>query len=453
MSSGNAEAPFPIGPYLELGSVMVANPSKPFRMAKPSKSVSRSYQLAGERYAGLGVDTAAAMTALAAISVSLHCWQGDDVGGFENNGNSLGGGIAVTGNHPGKARNPDELRADLDQALSLIPGTHRVNLHASYGDFGGKAVPRNQIEPRHFRSWMDWAKDRGMGMDFNPTCFSHPMAADGFTLSHADNGIRQFWIEHCIACREIGATMGKALGSPTVTNIWIPDGYKDTPVDRLSPRQRLADSLDQVFAKNLSPKHLLDSVECKLFGIGSESYVVGSHEFYLGYAIRNQKMLCLDAGHFHPTESIADKLSAVLMHLPGVLLHVSRGVRWDSDHVVTLDDGLQAMMAELTRHKLLPRTRIGLDFFDASINRIAAWTIGTRNTLKALLIALLEPPALREAEKSGDLTGRLALMEELKGMPWGAVWDAHCESQGVPVGSDWLKDVRQYERNVLGERA
>jgi L-rhamnose isomerase len=415
-------------------------------------SITQSYTSAQTRYGEIGVDTEAAMAALARIPVSLHCWQGDDVGGFENTIESLSGGIAVTGNYPGKARTPDELRADLDKALSLIPGKHRLNLHAFYGEFGGKHVDRNEIEPSHFSGWIDWAKSQGMGMDFNPTCFSHPKAADGFTLSHPDKEIRNFWIEHCMASREIGAAMGKALGTPTVTNVWIPDGYKDTPVDRLSPRLRLADSLDQVFAKHHAPEHHLDAVECKLFGIGSESYVVGSHEFYMGYAIKNQKLLCLDAGHFHPTEGIADKLSSVLMYVPEVLLHVSRGVRWDSDHVVTLDDALQSIAHELVRNKLLSRTHIGLDFFDASINRIAAWTIGTRNTLKALLIALLEPPALKEAEQSGDLTTRLALMEEAKSLPWGAVWDAYCESQNVPAGQAWLADVKHYENTVLTRR-
>jgi L-rhamnose isomerase len=422
-------------------------------MIEDGKRIATTYQLARERYASCGVDTEGALEKLAAASISLHCWQGDDVGGFEKLGGGPGGGIAVTGSHPGKARNPDELRADLDLALSLIPGKHRLNLHAFYGEFGGENIPRDQIEPRHFHRWIDWAKQRGMGLDFNPTCFSHPLAADGFTLSHRDPAIRQFWVDHCIACRRIGAEMGMTLGSPTVTNIWIPDGYKDTPIDRLGPRERLAESLDQILSHKLDPLHHLDAVESKLFGIGSESYVVGSHEFYLGYAIKNQLMLCLDAGHFHPTETLADKLSSVLMYVPGVLLHVSRGVRWDSDHVVTLDDSLQSTMAELVRNAFLPRTRIGLDFFDASINRIAAWIIGSRNTLKALLIALLELPTLREAEAAGDLTTRLALLEEQKSLPWGAVWDAHCERMGVPAGSDWLKDVRQYEMKALAERA
>ena len=421
-------------------------------MASSTKLISQAYKSATTRYAELGVDTESAMLELAKIAISLHCWQGDDVGGFENAGRSLGGGIAVTGNYLGKARTADELRGDLEKALSLIPGKHRLNLHAFYGEFGGKKVDRNEIQPKHFQEWIGWAKQNQLGMDFNPTCFSHPKAADGFTLSHADAGIRNFWIEHCIASREIGAAMGKALGSPTVTNVWIPDGFKDTPVDRLAPRQRLTGSLDKVFAKKLSNKHHLDAVECKLFGIGSESYVVGSHEFYMGYAIKNQKLLCLDAGHFHPTETIVDKITSTLMYVPEILLHVSRGVRWDSDHVVILDDALQAIAAELVRNQLLTKTHIGLDFFDASINRIAAWVIGTRNTIKSLLIALLEPPSLKAAEQSGDLTARLAIMEESKGLPWGAVWDQYCLTSGVPIGQHWLDEVRSYEHAVLAKR-
>lgn len=421
-------------------------------MASSTKLISQAYKSATTRYAELGVDTESAMLELAKIAISLHCWQGDDVGGFEKAGRSLGGGIAVTGNYLGKARTADELRGDLEKALSLIPGKHRLNLHAFYGEFGGKKVDRNEIQPKHFQDWIGWAKRNQLGMDFNPTCFSHPKAADGFTLSHADAGIRNFWIEHCIASREIGAAMGKALGSPTVTNVWIPDGFKDTPVDRLAPRQRLTDSLDKVFAKQLSHKHHLDAVECKLFGIGSESYVVGSHEFYMGYAIKNQKLLCLDAGHFHPTETIVDKITSTLMYVPEILLHVSRGVRWDSDHVVILDDALQAIAAELVRNQLLTKTHIGLDFFDASINRIAAWVIGTRNTIKSLLIALLEPPSLKAAEQSGDLTARLAIMEESKGLPWGAVWDQYCLTSGVPIGQHWLDEVRSYEHAVLAKR-
>ncbi|MEY3395500.1 MAG: hypothetical protein RL346_1736 [Verrucomicrobiota bacterium] len=421
-------------------------------MPKPTKPSPLRYEAARQRYAEIGVDTDAAIRRLSTIPISLHCWQGDDVGGFETSDRELSGGIAVTGNYPGKARNPDELRADLDKALSLIPGKHRLNLHAFYGEFAGKKVDRDQIEPRHFSHWIDWAKSKKMGMDFNPTCFAHPKSADGFTLSHPKKGIRDFWIEHCRRTREISAAMGKALGSPCIMNVWIPDGYKDTPIDRVSPRQRLEKSLDQIFSEKKNPKHMLDAVECKLFGIGSESYVVGSHEFYMGYAVKNQKLLCLDAGHFHPTETIADKLGSVLMFVPEILLHVSRGVRWDSDHVVTLDDSLQGIASSLVRDNLLARTHIGLDFFDASINRIAAWIIGTRNTLKSLLIALLEPEALRNAEKSGDLTTRLALMEELKSMPWGDIWDRYCEMQHVPVGTDWIGEIRKYEADVLLKR-
>ena len=393
-----------------------------------------------------------ALQQLATIPISLHCWQGDDVGGFENFGGALTGGIVATGNHPGKARTPDELRADLEKAYSLIPGKHRLNLHAFYGEFGGRRVDRDEIEPKHFANWIAWAKKNGMGLDFNPTCFSHPKSADGFTLAHADKGIRQFWIEHCRRSREIGAVMGKALGKPCVTNVWIPDGCKDTPADRHAPRARLAESLDAVFKKTLSPKLNLDAVEPKLFGIGSESYVVGSHEFYLGYAVSRKKLLTLDAGHYHPTEGIADKISSVLQYLPEILLHVSRGVRWDSDHVVILNDDLLAIAREIAVNGYTERVHIGLDYFDASINRVAAWTIGTRNLLKALLIALLESPLIRTAEAAGDFTTRLALQEEAKSLPFGAVWDHYCEQQGVPVGDAWLAEVKGYEKNVLSKR-
>ena len=417
-----------------------------------SKSTTAAYRLAHERYATLGVDVDHALRALAKIPVSLHCWQGDDVGGFENFGNALGGGIAVTGNHPGKARTPDELRADLEKALSLIPGQHRLNLHAMYGEFGGRKVDRDAIEPAHFKNWIAWAKANGLGLDFNPTCFSHPKAADGFTLSHRDKGIRQFWIEHCQRSREIGAAMGKALGTPCVTNVWIPDGFKDTPADRQSPRERLVAALDEVFKKPLPAKHNLDAVEGKLFGIGAESCTVGSHEFYLGYAITRRKLLCLDAGHFHPTESIADKISSVLLYVPEILLHVSRGVRWDSDHVVTFTDELQAIAREVIATGHADRVHLGLDYFDASINRIAAWVIGTRNLLRALLLALLEPPAIRAAELTGDHTARLALQEESKSLPFGAVWDYYCETKGVPVGEAWLAEVKGYGKSVLNKR-
>jgi len=422
-------------------------------MSAKTDQINQAYALARERYAELGVHVDQALARLAQISLSLHCWQGDDVQGFENTGSELGGGLAVTGNYPGRARTPDELRGDLEKAYALIPGRHRLNLHACYGEFGGKKVDRNEISASHFQGWIDWAKQNQLGMDFNPTYFAHPKAADGFTLAHPDAGIRQFWIEHGIACRRIGAVMGKALGTPCVTNVWIPDGYKDNPVDRKSPRERLAASLDALFAESLDPSHNLDAVEAKLFGIGSESYVVGSHEFYLGYAISRQKMLCLDAGHFHPTEVISDKLSSVLQYVNEVLLHVSRGVRWDSDHVVTFTDELQAIAQELVRGEFLNRTHLGLDFFDASINRVAAWVIGSRAFLKALLQALLEPTnRLRQAESEGDYTTRLALQEETKSLPLGAVWDHYCLTQRVPPSDAWLAEVKQYESDVLRKR-
>lgn len=415
--------------------------------------IQQAYALAKERYAALGVDTDAALRVLAQIPISMHCWQGDDVGGFESPDGELGGGLAVTGNYRGKARNADELRSDLDAAYALIPGRHRLNLHAIYAETGGVKVERDALLPEHFARWADWAKANGHGVDFNPTAFSHPLAGDGYTLAHADAGVRRFWIDHCIASRRIGAFFGQQLGTPAVTNIWVPDGAKDTPVDRSGPRQRLLESLDAVLAEAIDPAHNLDAVESKLFGIGSESYVVGSHEFYMGYAARRQILLTLDAGHFHPTEGIADKISSTLLYVPEVLLHVSRGVRWDSDHVVTFSDDLQAVMHEIVRGGYLNRVHIGLDYFDASINRIAAWVIGTRNTVKALMLALLEPVTqLRQYEAEGNLTARLALMEEARSLPFGAVWDAYCEQQNVPVGAGFLAPIADYERDVLSKR-
>jgi L-rhamnose isomerase len=416
-------------------------------------TIEKTFEAARQRYAELGVDTARAIERLARIPISLHCWQGDDVRGFESSEGLSGGGIMATGAYPGRARTADELRTDLEKALSLIPGRHRLNLHAMYAETGGKKIERNGIRPEHFSAWIDWAKANGLGMDFNGTFFSHPKAESGFTLSSADEGIRKFWVEHGIACRKIGAAVGKKLGTACVTNAWIPDGYKDIPVDRKSPRDRLKKSLDEIFAQKMNRKWLLDSVEGKLFGIGSESYVVGSHEFYLGYAIQNNILLCLDAGHFHPTEVISDKISSVLTYLDRILLHVSRGVRWDSDHVVILSDELRAIAEEIVRGDYLERVHIGLDFFDASINRVAAWVIGTRCMLKALLIALLEPTGkLRRAEAGGDYTTRLAMLEELKTMPFGAVWDYYCTRQDVPAGADWLKEVRDYEKRVTSLR-
>jgi L-rhamnose isomerase len=415
-----------------------------------TKRTENAYQAATDRYAELGVDTSTAMQRLSQVSISLHCWQGDDVEGFEKFGTGLGGGLAATGNYPGKARTPDDLRSDAALALALIPGTHRFNLHASYGEFGGKTVDRDAIGPEHYAGWIDWAKSLGIGLDFNPTFFSHPKAADNFTLSHHDPSIRRFWIAHGIACRRVGAAMGKALGNPCVTNLWIPDGMKDTPVDRVGPRQRLTDSLDAIYKEPISPSLNLDSVEGKLFGIGCESYTVGSHEYYFGYALSRQKLLTLDTGHYHPTETVIDKLSAMFTFLPEILLHVSRGVRWDSDHVVVLNDELEALSLELVRGSFLERTHIGLDFFDASINRIAAWVIGTRNMIKSLLKALLEPnEMLRRFESESDYTSRLALLEEIKTLPFGAVWDYYCETAGVPGGTAWLGAVKKYEKDVL----
>ena len=413
-----------------------------------------AYQAAEEKFAALGIDAESALETLGKTPVSVHCWQGDDVGGFEKAvAGDPGGGLAVTGNYPGRARTPQELRSDLEKTFSLVPGKHRLNLHAFYLENCGTAVDRDAVETRHFAAWIDWAKSLGLGMDFNPTLFAHPKAADGFTLAHRDPAVRDFWIEHCRRCRRIGADIGRALGSPCVTNVWIPDGYKDVPFDRLAPRERLMASLDAVFAEPLDTAAEIDAVESKLFGIGSESYTAGSHEFYLGYAVSRQKALCLDAGHFHPTETLADKVSSVLLFVPHLLLHVSRGVRWDSDHVVILDDPTRAVMEEIVRGQWLPRTSIGLDYFDASINRVAAWVIGIRATQKALLLALLQPAAaLKDAEESGDHTRRLALLEESKALPWGAVWDEFCRRHNVPAGTAWLDEVRAYEKQVLAAR-
>jgi len=375
------------------------------------------------------------------------------VGGFENLSAASGGGIQATGNYPGKAVTPGQLRQDVVKALTLIPGKHRLNLHAMYAETGGKKVERDALEPAHFQNWLDWAVEQGLGIDFNPTCFGHPKADDGFTLSHYDDGIRKFWIDHCIACRKIGAAFGKALGSPCVTNVWIPDGYKDIPADRNRSREILRGALDEVFAEEIDPAQNLDAVESKLFGIGSESCVIGSHEFYMGYAVTRKKLLCLDAGHFHPTEVISDKISSVLLFLDEILLHVSRGVRWDSDHVVILNDELRAIAEEIVRNGYTKRVHIGLDFFDASINRIAAWVIGTRAMIKALLLALLEPTdKLRELERSGNFTARLALLEELKTLPFGAVWDYYCVSKNVPPAGAWMQSVQLYEKEVLSAR-
>ncbi len=418
-----------------------------------SHEVARSYEAARKVYAAWGVDTDAALAALSAIPLSLHCWQGDDVGGFESAAGLTGGGIQTTGNYPGKARTAQELRADFERAFSLIPGTHKANLHAIYAETGGRKVDRDALGPEHFAAWITWAKKLGIGLDFNETYFSHPMAESGYTLSSREAKVRDFWVRHSIRCREIGAAMGKETGVPCIVNLWIQDGCKDQPADRLTPRKLLQESLDRIFEKRHDPRYLKDAVEGKLFGIGSESYVVGSHEFYLAYALKHEIMLTLDMGHFHPTESVADKVSAVLLFARELLLHVSRGVRWDSDHVVTLNDEVKAVAAEVTRAGAWDRVHVATDYFDASINRVAAWVIGARATLKAILLALLEPSQmLRKEEAAGNSTALLALLEEARDLPAPAVWDRFCEQQEVPVGAAWLENVTEYERSVQSTR-
>lgn len=405
------------------------------------------YKYAKEAYESRGVNVDHAMTALGNIKISIHCWQGDDVAGFLNK-ESLSGGVAVTGNYPGAATTPDQLRADLKQALTLIPGKHKLNLHAIYADTPEK-VDLDQLTPKHFEPWVGFAKEESLGLDFNPTCFSHEKSSSGFTLSSSDQQTRTFWIEHVKGARRIASYFGEQTGQIAVNNIWIPDGYKDNPIDQLTPRQQLQESLDQILQEKLP--HMIDAVESKLFGIGAESYTVGSHEFYLGYAIKNDTYLCLDSGHFHPTEKVSDKLSAVSLFVPGILLHVSRPVRWDSDHVVILDDELQNIANQLVYNHLLEKTVIGLDFFDASINRVAAWVIGVRATQKALLKALLQPvDALKKAEQSGDYTTRLALTESMKDMPWGVIWEYYLSTQNTDT--NWLDQVKKYEQTVLFKR-
>jgi L-rhamnose isomerase len=416
-------------------------------------STTHLYNVAREVYGELGVETDQALQKAAGIPISIHCWQGDDVRGFEDGGAEVSGGIAVTGNFPGRARTVEELRADFEKAYSLIPGTHRMALHASYLEHGGSFVERDQVDPQHFASWAQWAGRLGISLDFNGTFFGHSKSADGFTLSHADKGIRDFWIEHAKRCRHISAFLGRAQGNACLDNIWLPDGWKDEPADRLAPRERLLDSLDQVFAEKLDPNETIDTVESKVFGLGSETYVVGSHEFYLAYAITRSIALTLDAGHFHPTESIAEKVSALLPFIPKIMLHVSRPVRWDSDHVVLFNDDTRAVAREIARADAWDRVAIGLDFFDASINRVAAWTIGSRNAVKAVLYALVEPTNLiRKAENSGRLGDRLALQEEAKTLPFSAVWDMYCEQNDTPVGTAWLDEIASYEKTVLLNR-
>lgn len=416
-------------------------------------SVKDNFEAAKKQYEQWGVDVEAALKKLQEIPISIHCWQGDDIGGFEANPSELSGGIDVTGNYPGKATTPEQLRSDLEVALSLIPGKHRVNLHAIYAETNGEVVERDEIEPKHFENWVAWAKEQGLGLDFNPTLFSHKKAEDGLTLSHPDEDIREFWIRHCIKSRQIAEYFGKELGTPALTNIWIPDGYKDIPSDRLTPRVRLKESLDKIYAEKTDERYNLDAVESKVFGIGSESYVVGSHEFYIGYALKNNKLCLMDTGHYHPTETVSNKISSMLLFSDKLALHVSRPVRWDSDHVVILDDELKEIGLEIVRNNAIDKVLIGLDFFDASINRVAAWTIGTRNMIKALLNALLMPnDKLKQLQEEGNFTERLALMEEFKTYPFGAVWDYYCDQMNVPVREKWLENVKSYEQDVLALR-
>jgi L-rhamnose isomerase len=418
------------------------------------KAIENEYQNAKAQYSALGVNTNEVLSKLDKINISLHCWQADDVGGFETPDAELGGGgIQVTGNCQGKAKTIGQLRNDIEKAMSLLPGKQRLNLHAIYGDFEGKKIDRDQIEVKHFQSWIDWAKRLGIGMDFNPTCFSHPYADDNFTLSSKDRVIRNFWIEHVKRTRKIAAEMGKQLGTPVINNIWIPDGSKDTPVDRNTHRTLLKESLDEIFSEEYPKKYLKDSVESKLFGIGSESMVVGSHEFYMGYAVKNNKLICLDSGHFHPTEQIGDKISSLLQFVEELLLHVSRGVRWDSDHVVIFNDEIQLIAQEIVRANVLDRVNIGLDYFDGSLNRIGALVIGARATQLAFLFALLEPTKmLKEFEESGKNFERLAFLELLKTKPFGAVYDYYCLINNVPAGEDYIKEIQKYEVDVLSKR-
>ncbi|HTW91797.1 MAG TPA: L-rhamnose isomerase [bacterium] len=411
----------------------------------------QAFAWAKEQYQTIGVDVEAALQSLGRVPLSVHCWQGDDVTGFETNRATLAGsGLAVTGSYPGRARNAAELRQDLDKALSLIPGRHRVNLHAMYGEFGAKPVDRDAIAPEHFKGWLDWARERGLGLDFNATLFAHPKAQSGFTLSSTDEAVRRFWVEHVRRSREVSAFLGRGLKSPCIHNLWIPDGAKDAVVDRWERRSLLRKSLDEIFVNTYPMTSMKDSLESKLWGIGSEAFVVGSHEFYMGYALSRGLLLCLDLGHFHPTESVADKVSAILQFSGELLIHVSRGVRWDSDHVPLFDDQLRDVMSEVVRAGGLDRVHIALDYFDANMNRVAAWVIGARATLKAVLTALLEPTArLREL----DQTGRLALIEEAKTMPLGAVWDYYCMRAGVPLERDWMAEVSRYEAEVLSGRS
>lgn len=416
------------------------------------ETITKAYEAAKARYAAVGVDTDAVLEKLQNVKISMHCWQGDDVKGFLTPNGELTGGIMSTGNYPGAAHTPDELRADLEKAYSLIPGKHKLNLHAIYLDTD-ETVDLDEIEPKHYEKWVNWAKEQGIGLDFNPTFFSHPMMKDGFTLSHPDKSVRDFWIEHGKRSRRVAEYFGKELGETCYTNFWVPDGFKDNPIDRLAPRKRLMESLDEIFSEEIDETYNVDTVESKLFGLGAEAYTVGSHEFYMGYGLTRHKTILLDAGHFHPTEVISNKISSLALFSNRLMLHVSRPVRWDSDHVVIMDDELQEIAKEIVRNDLLERTAIGLDFFDGTINRIAAWVVGTRNTQKALLKAMLEPTQnLKDLENHFDFTSRLVLTEELKDFPYSDVWNYFCLKNNVPVGLDWFEEVKEYETKILAAR-
>lgn len=417
------------------------------------EKIKKAFEDAKEQYASLGVNASQVIEQLDKLSISIHCWQADDVSGFENPEGELTGGIQATGNYPGKARTIEELKADLEKVINLIPGKHRISLHATYGDFGSEFVDRDKIEPKHFQSWIDWAKEKGVKLDFNSTFFSHDKANSGYTLSDFDPEIRRFWKEHLRRCRAIAAEIGRQQGDPCIHNIWIPDGEKDKTVSRYEHRRLLQESLDEVLTEKISTDYLKDTIECKLFGIGSESYVVGSHEFYMGYTVKNNMLLTLDAGHFHPTETISDKLSSILLFVPEVTLHVSRPERWDSDHVVILNDELMAISQEIVRSGHMDRVHMGLDYFDASINRIGAYVVGIRSAQKAMLQALLEPTdKLRDFEKKDNRFERLAYLEELKAMPWNALYNYYCLQQGVPVGDAYIKEIQEYEKLITSKR-
>ena len=414
------------------------------------EAINKAYEAAKERYAGYGVDTEKALAALQGISFSLHCWQTDDIKGFENQGGGLTGGIQVTGNYPGCARNIEEVRADILKVKSLVAGTHRLSLHEIYGDFNGRFVDRDEVEPAHFQSWMEWAKENNMKLDFNTTSFSHPKSGN-LTLANPDKGMRDFWIEHTKRCRTVSEAMGLFQNDPCIMNLWIHDGSKEVPANRLKYRRILEQSLDEIFATQYA--HMKDCIEAKLFGIGLENYTVGSYDFYLGYGAKKGKIVTLDTGHFHLTESVADKISSLLLFTPEIMLHVSRPVRWDSDHVVILNDDIQDLAREIIRCGALERVHIGLDYFDATINRIGAYVIGIRSAQKALMMALLEPQKqLQEYEANDQLFQRLALQEELKSMPWGAVWDMFCFQNNVPAGDGFIAEIEHYEANVTSKR-